>query len=107
MSLLKSPNPDDVSWSSYSLTSTREELRDRLREHSARSATPTPEAFVQLLQGSMDELDLDDSTLATALGVSRPTVNRWRNGEVAPHVATRRRCLRGAQSTTHESSEAR
>ena len=53
-----------------------------------------PGVFMDLLDVSMDMLDVDESNIATAAGVSRSTVRRWRNGESSPHMGTRRRCIR-------------
>jgi transcriptional regulator with XRE-family HTH domain len=47
-------------------------------------------AFNSAVARGMDVLQLLDSDLALHLGVSRPTVNRWRTGANAPHPAMRK-----------------
>lgn len=47
-------------------------------------------AFKSVVARGMDLLQLLDSDLAHHLGVSRPTVNRWRSGANAPHPAMRK-----------------
>lgn len=41
-------------------------------------------AFKTLVTNGMDLMQLNDSDLSHHFGVSRPTVNRWRNGANAP-----------------------
>jgi hypothetical protein len=47
-------------------------------------------AFTSIVARGMTVLRLLDSDLALPLGVSRPTVNRWKNGANAPHPAMRK-----------------
>jgi transcriptional regulator with XRE-family HTH domain len=47
-------------------------------------------AFNSVVARGMVVLRLLDSDLATNLGVSRPTVNRWTSGANAPHPAMRK-----------------
>jgi transcriptional regulator with XRE-family HTH domain len=46
--------------------------------------------FKDLLNKGMNLLRLLDSDISREFGVSRPTVNRWRNGANAPHPAMRK-----------------
>ncbi len=56
-----------------------------------KSADPkNDEQFKELLSKGMALLRLLDSDISREFGVSRPTVNRWRNGANAPHPAMRR-----------------
>ena len=58
---------------------------------SLKSADPRNyEQFKNLLNKGMDLLRLLDSDISKEFGVSRPTVNRWRNGANAPHPAMRK-----------------
>ena len=47
-------------------------------------------AFHSVVARGMTVLRLLDSDLAFHLGVSRPTVNRWKSGANAPHPAMRK-----------------
>jgi hypothetical protein len=48
------------------------------------------EQFKTLLNRGMELLRLIDADISKEFGVSRPTVNRWRNGANAPHPAMRK-----------------
>ncbi len=55
-----------------------------------RKADPRDDSvFQSLLVQGMGLLRFDDLRLAAELGVSRPSVTRWRNGANAPHPAMR------------------
>ena len=55
---------------------------------SLKSADPrSDEEFKELLNKGMALLRLLDSDISKEFGVSRPTVNRWRNGANVPHPA--------------------
>lgn len=45
--------------------------------------------FMHLVICSMQELNLTDKDVAEMIGVSIPTVERWKNGKNAPHPAMR------------------
>lgn len=58
---------------------------------SLKSADPkNDEQFKTLLNKGMSLLRLIDADISKEFGVSRPTVNRWRNGANAPHPAMRK-----------------
>jgi transcriptional regulator with XRE-family HTH domain len=67
----------------------REELQEKLIR--AIQAPEDDELFVDVVRTSMDLLSITDTDLAERFGVSRPSVNRWRNGMNAPHPAMRPR----------------
>jgi len=48
------------------------------------------QAFRRLFAAGMNLLQLLDIDVAREFGVSRPSVNRWRNGINAPHPAMRK-----------------
>jgi transcriptional regulator with XRE-family HTH domain len=50
-------------------------------------------AFLEVLVHAIGVLELSDQEVADGLLVSRPTVNRWRNGKNLPHPALRRSIL--------------
>lgn len=58
------------------------------------------EDFKTLLNKGMALLRLLDSDISKEFGVSRPTVNRWRNGANAPHPAMRRPLFRYLEKRT-------
>ena len=55
-----------------------------------KTASDDDAAFKAVVARGMDLLQLLDSDLAHHLGVSRPTVNRWRSGANAPHPVMRK-----------------
>lgn len=64
------------------------ELATSLR---ARSSRVTDDAtFKEMIERCFAHAKLVDKDLSDALGVSRPTVTRWRNGVCAPHTALRK-----------------
>ena len=66
-----------------------------------KSADPkNDEQFKVLLIKGMDLLRLLDSDISREFGVSRPTVNRWRNGANAPHPAMRKPLFRYLEKRT-------
>lgn len=46
--------------------------------------------FKEMIERCFAHAKLVDKDLSDALGVSRPTVTRWRNGVCAPHTALRK-----------------
>src|SRR3954453_2678562 len=51
------------------------------------------EAFMRLVREGMDLLDLRAIDLCEQFDVSRPSVQRWREGRSAPHPAVRQRVV--------------
>lgn len=47
-------------------------------------------AFQKLIEEGQQILRLTDKDFAREFNVSRPTITRWRNGDVAPHPALRK-----------------
>ena len=45
------------------------------------------DAFRAMVIAFQAESGLDDDQVAVLLGVSRPTVTRWRTGKTAPHAS--------------------
>jgi transcriptional regulator with XRE-family HTH domain len=52
------------------------------------------EEFRVVFRDAQTLLELSDQELADTLSMSRPTVNRWRNGRNLPHFAMRKHILR-------------
>lgn len=46
-------------------------------------------SFAKLIGAAQLVLEINDRELAHRLGVSRPTINRWANGDTAPHPIAR------------------
>ncbi len=51
------------------------------------------DAFARLFHKAQRVLELDDTEVARALQISRPTVGRWARGESAPHALGRKPAL--------------
>jgi DNA-binding transcriptional regulator YiaG len=72
----------------------REQALRELREHLNECDTKQDHAFLEALCRAIRLLELSDQEIADGLLVSRPTVNRWKNGKNLPHQALRKPILR-------------
>ncbi len=50
--------------------------------------------FQSLVQRSAQALKLSDDDISDLFGISRPTANRWRNGNASPHPGMRKHIYR-------------
>ena len=71
----------------------KEDLMD-LQARLSPEAAADDETFRRMIERSVLVLELYDGELADALKVSRPTVNRWRNGRNLPHPVMRNPIIR-------------
>ena len=72
-----------------------------LRSLTANLDLKDDEGFRNVFRRAQVVLEMSDQELADALSMSRPSVNRWRNGRNLPHSAMRKHILFwiGAQLT--------
>lgn len=58
--------------------------------NSLSSADPKDDRiFQKLIDKSLNLMNISEADFAERIGVSRPTINRWRSGRTAPHPALR------------------
>jgi hypothetical protein len=70
----------------------REELTKLREDLEAASKSPTDDAlFHELVERSLRLLMLPDLEFAKLVGTNRSSINRWKNGKNAPHLAVRPR----------------
>jgi len=69
---------------------TRERTLRDLREHLSECDVRQDGAFHEAFCEALLLLELSDQDVADGLLVSRPTVNRWKNGKNLPHPALRK-----------------
>lgn len=62
------------------------------------------ESFQELLNKEIERRGLDDDQVARLIGVSRPTVVRWRSGTTQPHSAMRKAFLNALYDASHDKS---
>jgi transcriptional regulator with XRE-family HTH domain len=70
------------------------ERRELLVELRATATGSDDTAFANAVDRAMSVLGMLDAEVAEQIGVSRTTVNRWRNGTVVPHPVVRPHVLR-------------
>lgn len=66
------------------------DVLDQYGIEDVQNADTDEESFCAVIKNSYEFLKVKDKELAKAIGVSRPTVTRWRGGQCAPHLAMRK-----------------
>lgn len=60
-----------------------------LRDFVTRADLSNDDVFAHVVRCAVDDLGLAAADVGNTLSVSRPTVERWMRGTIAPHVAMR------------------